>query len=438
MAKEKKTKEDSFPLDLKKIIKKNTYNQKETKDILKNVRETIKKIDKALDKNNILAKSILGGSSAKGTFLKGEFDCDVFVRFSEEYKQNSEKISDFLEPVIKDITDDSYQRVHGSRDYFQFQEKGIEFEIVPVIYIDDYTQALNVTDVSPLHVAWIKEKMKKNKNLKDDIILTKTFMKAQELYGAESYIRGFSGHVVDILTAYYGSFLELLKGSTTWEKFQVIDIEKHYKSKEEAKKNLNKSKISPLIVIDPIQKFRNAAASLSNEKFRLMKNIAAGFLEEPDEQYFVRKETSVEDIKNHAKNNNLEAIIIEAEPKSEKKDVAGAKLLKVFNHLSKGFKEHDFKVVDKKWQWQKRDKNTCLMWFYFEKKALPKTKENIGPPLKEKIHVNLFKMKYKNTYKKDNRICAEVKRDYTKPRQLAKELIDSIYVKEKVSDIKLR
>ncbi len=57
--------------------------------------------------------------------------------------------------------------MHGSRDYFQIKEKGFTFEVVPILKIKDAKEAMNITDVSPLHAAWVK----KHKKFADDIAL---------------------------------------------------------------------------------------------------------------------------------------------------------------------------------------------------------------------------------------------------------------------------
>ena len=69
------------------------------------------------------------------------------------------------------------------------------------------SDALNVTDFSPLHVDWVNKNVKR---LRDDIRLAKRFCKVNKLYGAESYIRGFSGYALELLISYYGGFLRFL------------------------------------------------------------------------------------------------------------------------------------------------------------------------------------------------------------------------------------
>src|SRR3989344_5641158 len=125
-------------------------------------------------------KSVIGGSVAKGTWLKNNYDVDVFVKF-----RNNNNLSNRLEKILK-ARFDNIERIHGSRDYFQVHFMGLNFEVIPILDI------------------------KKNSNgLEDDVRLAKYFCKIQEVYGAETYIKGFSGYVLEILIIKYGGFINL-------------------------------------------------------------------------------------------------------------------------------------------------------------------------------------------------------------------------------------
>ena len=226
--------------------------------VLKEVEDFVKLINREIHKNNIKAVCIPGGSVAKGTFLKGDFDVDLFVKFGTGYSNISKLLHKILTPFNPDL-------VHGSRDYYQIKRK-LNYEIVPVLDITDPDKAENVTDMSPLHVQWVKNHLQKGQD--DEIRLAKKFCKSINVYGAESYIKGFSGHVIDILIIHYGSFHKLLEATKKWKPKVIIDTEKYYKSSRELLFNMNQSKISgPMIIIDPILKTRNAASALSYEKF---------------------------------------------------------------------------------------------------------------------------------------------------------------------------
>ena len=158
------------------------------------------------------ARAILGGSGAKGTWLSGNHDVDIFVLFDyKKYADKSGELSNLLEKYLKKAFPKAkIERLHGSRDYFQLSFKGLMFEVVPILKISKAEQARNITDISPLHSAWVNKHAAK---VKDDIRSLKQFCKANNLYGAESYIGGFSGYVLEIVTAYYGSFEKVLKAS---------------------------------------------------------------------------------------------------------------------------------------------------------------------------------------------------------------------------------
>ncbi len=235
------------------------------KDVVNKCIIVLDSINSEIKKKKIKAMAVLGGSIAKGTFLKDDYDCDIFVKFNLSYKKKD--ISNLLEKILK--TFPRVNRIHGSRDYFNFKSNGINFEIVPVLNIKKAEQEINITDCSPLHVKWVKDNLDKNPKLSDEIRLTKAFCKACNVYGAESYLRGFSGHVLDILTIYYNGFIPLLENAVKWKEKEVIDFNNYHKGS--ALERLNKSKLSSLIVIDPIQPERNAAAVLSKENFLLFK-----------------------------------------------------------------------------------------------------------------------------------------------------------------------
>ena len=158
--------------------------------------EFIQKLKKIKD-----VKFIIGGSISKDTWLKGTNEVDIFAKFNYlKFKNKSDKISEVL---LKELNKIFYvKRVHGSRDYFHVQFKKLTFEIVPILDVKKPEQVMNVTDLSPLHIDFVRKYPK----LKDEIRLLKVFCKANSLYGAESYVSGFSGYALEVLVIYYKSF----------------------------------------------------------------------------------------------------------------------------------------------------------------------------------------------------------------------------------------
>ncbi len=406
------------------------------KEIFARLNSIIKKINQ--NQKNI--KAVLGGSGAKGTWLK-TFDADIFVLFDySKFRDKSDKLSDILEKILRKKSK-KFIRIHGSRDYFQIRQNGFTFEIIPILKIKKAEQAKNITDVSPLHSNWVK----KHKKLINEMKLTKQFCQAQNVYGAESYIRGFSGYVCEILTVYYGSFLNLIKNAAKWQDKVVVDIEKYYRGKD-VFKIVNTSKlISPLIVIDPVQKDRNAAAALSNEKFEMFKKAAKDFLNNPSKTFFINKDIKELFFKLKSKNNreifyglrskNTKLVILKIKPVAGKIDVVGTKLLKIYEFLNRQLQKHGFKIIKSGWEWNKKDDG--LFYYLFDKKQLPRTIELEGPPLAIKHHVEQFKKIHKHTFNKSKRIFALEKRKYTSPEDLLKNLSMHEFVRERGKSMKI-
>lgn len=399
--------------------------------ILKEIAPTEFDKKKALTKINSFINGLnlkdlkleLGGSFAKDTWLKNNFDVDIFVRFPYE-KYKDKDISMILQNRLKKA-----KVVHGSRDYFQIKKKKFVYELIPVLDIKDAKDAVNITDVSPLHALWVK----KYNEYSDQIRLIKKFCKANGFYGAESHMRGFSGYVLEILTIYHKTFLDLIKSACDWNKGHVIDVEKHYSNKKDALLNLNKDKLSPLVIIDPVDKNRNAAAVLSEEKFERFVELCRKFMRNPSDEFFKDKKVDIKGLRLKANGNKL--VLFKVKLLNGKKDVVGSKVLKVFAYINKRIKEEGFELVDCDWSFENR-----LLWYYVKDEILSEYKKHYGPPVKEEKHLELFKKKWKGYefYDDGARVFVRVKRKYRDLKGFFKNLVKDPYIKENVKGLRFR
>ena len=366
---------------------------------------------KKLNKNLNGAEAIIGGSVAKGTWLKGEHDVDVFVLF---YKDG--RLSDILEYALKKSFK-NVERIRGSRDYFQIRVYGLNFEIVPVLKIKNAKDAKNITDVSPMHIAWVKKNIGK---LNNDVRLLKRFCKAQCVYGAESYIKGFSGYVTEILIIYYKGFENLVKNAVNWKYGMVLDVEAH-------KSKIEKSKLSPLVIIDPVDNKRNACAALSEEKFKRFISACKGYLTNPGKNFFEVKEINIKDLKD-------KDIILRVFPLEGRKDVIGAKILKCLEIIKNKLKEEGYVVVESDWYWNKE----ALFWFKVKSIELPPYKKHYGPPVHMKDNVNDFKLKWKGyNILEEGKIYVNIPRENIKLSDFMKKLIKNEDFKGYVAGIRI-
>ena len=185
-------------------------------------------------------------------------------------------------------------------------------------------------------------------------------------------------------------------------------------------------------MIDPVQADRNAAAALSQEKFDLFKKQAKEFVKKPSEKFFEINEIDEDSLKKKSKNNEL--ILIDITPKKGKKDVIGCKLLKALDFINRKLQKNDFNIIEQGWKWNKK----ALFYFIVKKEKLSDKIKIMGPPIKLKEHVKNFKKKYKKISIKNNKIYAEIKREFKNPKDLVKSLKKETYIKEKTNSFEVR
>ncbi len=213
-------------MDLKKILNRIKPDKEEQRNMLKLVRVVLHKIN---IKDAVVS---LGGSGAKDTWIKGSHDIDIYVRFNyNKFKDNHQEISSLLGKALRKKFNE-IMKLHGSRDYYQIKYKNFTIEVIPILDIHDPEQAKNITDISKLHVDYVL----KHSRFSNDVRLAKAFSKANNIYGAESYISGFSGYLLELLVIHYKGFMNLIRNAAKWKDQTIIG------NKEDVK-DLNESKL---------------------------------------------------------------------------------------------------------------------------------------------------------------------------------------------------
>ncbi|MFP4523302.1 MAG: CCA tRNA nucleotidyltransferase [Candidatus Woesearchaeota archaeon] len=383
-------------------------------------------------RKNFSIEIVPGGSTAKDTFLKGDYDLDIFVRFKKPSKNMSEALEFLILSVGKTIGV-PVQRVHGSRDYFTMTYEGFCFEFVPVKYIQSVQDVENITDMSPLHVSWFLQRAPFQ--LHDDIRLAKQFCKAARVYGAESYINGFSGHVIDILVLYYGGFEQLLEAAAShWQKTPLfIDIENH---NPQGLQNLSSSKLqSPLILIDPIDPKRNAAAALLKKCFTKFITQAKEFISHPSKDFFVIPKFS-KTILQQSLSSTTYALLLHFTPLQTSKDIAGTKILKCIEFCQRELEDMGFSIHKKDFFF-KNENETAHAFFILPKADIKKTYTRQGPPISAKQGVKAFREKHSAAYEKNGYWYVDVQRKFTNAFDALRFLITQPYVTTRCKNVRL-
>jgi len=410
-------------LIFKEVLEKVEPPKETIKFIEDSLSNFLKEINKKINSLKINAEIFVGGSFAKKTVIKKDaYDVDIFIRFDKKYKD--ENLSELAKKLLNGVKNIS--TIHGSRDYYKIQISPDFFlEVIPVLKVKNPKESENITDLSYSHVKYINKKVK-TKNILDDIKLAKAFCHANKCYGAESYIGGFSGYSLELLVYHYKGFLKFLKAIVKSKDKLIIDIEKYYRNKNIILMDLNSAKLqSPIILIDPTCKQRNAAAAISEETFAKFKDISEKFLKNPSIKFFEMQKTDLEKIKLNAKKNKFEFVLLECKTDKQEGDVAGSKLLKFYKHLILEIEKY-FDVKEKGFNYN--HKQSARFFFVVKSK-----KEMLfsGPFIKDKSNVKKFKSEHKKTFLKSKKLFAKEKIDFDLKKFISKmKLKDKRKIKE--------
>ena len=364
------------------------------------------------------ATAVIGGSYAKGTLTKSKvYDIDVFLRCHEEPHRVLEKVL----PTLREVSERhgmTLMHLHGSREYLRlWYSPMIVFEIVPVMHLRQGKQVENVTDLSYAHVAWVRKKLLRKRALVKEIALAKLFCKAQRVYGAESYVQGFSGYALECLVIQHGSFMHMLRSLVRVKKGEraVLDPARHYRTARQALLSLNESKTrSPIVLVDPTWKERNVLAALSEESLARFQKAGQAFLKKPDAAFFEQKEVNGEELSLLARRKKAELVTVLLETQKQAGDIAGTKLKKFAELLGVQI-AYRYRVIGKEFSYQGGHEAVAYFLVKGEKQLMQK-----GPPISMKVHARRFREQHANSIVKKNVLYAPLHRETSATAYLRK------------------
>jgi tRNA nucleotidyltransferase (CCA-adding enzyme) len=247
-------------------------------------------------------------------------------------------------------------------------------------------------------------------------------MKANHVYGAESHINGFSGHVVDLLVLAYGSFQDVLQATEEWQPKTIIDVEEHH---DTPMLTLNESKThGPLIVVDPIQPDRNAAAAVNQESYDAFKDAAKAFLKTPSEGAFHIPTLDERFEGAQVNDDDYTTIQVNVDFDDDRHDVSGSRLQKINDHLDRRLNDANFHVET---SFIHHDNTSAII---LTATTTPTTEDNViqGPPLDQENHVERFKAAHDVVEEHMGRVIAHEPNQYETVSEALTDIFEDDYV----------
>ena len=374
--------------------------------------ERINSIGKAEGLN---VKGILVGSSARGTWISGEHDLDIFILFPPHVERHYlEEKGLYIARKIA-LEGDSFEERYAEHPYIHAVIDGFEVDLVPAFNVENASRIKSAVDRTPFHNKYVESRIR---GLEDDVLLLKQFQKGIGVYGSELKTHGFSGYLVELLVICYGSFEKVLKAACDWKFGTLIDIENHGII-------IHKD---PLIMIDPTDPARNVAAALSLDNMGIFMDRACDFLEVPDGSYFhptILQPLLDKDLEDLISTRGTSLIAVGFEAPDEVEDVLFPQLYKLEDSCHEMLERNDFRVYNSG-VWAKE---RAIVLYELESAKLPNVKKHTGPYVGTKEHASAFKAKYdganklSNVYIRNGKYMVEIPRKYSRARKLVESEI---------------
>lgn len=399
---------DNLLMKIKPSKEENEKVQKLSNQMIKVINESAKELD-------VPATAVLVGSVAKGTWLAGNADIDILIKFpletsSEYLKEYGLKIG---HKCIQRMVGSSEER-YASHPYVTGYIDGYYVDFVPCYNITSSIELKSAVDRTLLHTQYIKANLTDKQA--DEVVLLKKFMDSVGTYGSEFKVGGFSGYLCEMLILKYGNFIQTLKtAAKKWNYGYVVDIEDYRTA------NLFKD---PLIAVDPVDKNRNVAAALTVQKMSEFIVAAGNFLHNPSEEYFVLKNYKPKPniMLDQFKNRAIKTVIICFKPPKIPADAIYPQIKKTENSIVKVAESEGFSVFGSE-SWTDEN-DLAVILIEFETWKLPYIKKHEGPQIWIREHQERFLEKYgNNAWIEDDRWVVGVKREYMDAELLLSDLM---------------
>jgi len=370
------------------VSKKVTPSDEERKGILDLAERLKDKVVAATAEEGIKARVRVEGSVAKDTWLREEPDIDIFVCVPITIPR--EAFGTRCLKIARKATEGSKQvERFAEHPYLEAKVDDTIVNIVPCYQVEQ-GEWISATDRTPFHTDYIKACL--NEDVCREIRLLKQFMKGVGVYGAEIKIGGFSGYLCELLVLNCDSFVQVLESFADWKGRRIIDYEELYEGKEE---DLGIIFEEPLVVVDPIDKGRNVAAAVRQERLNEFVVAAREFLESPDRRFFWPSEIvalSSQELVDALETRGSRIVSVNFGKVDAVPDVLWGQLYKSQRALRRMLRRYDFTMIrDSVWS-DEEDLNVFI--FEMEKRSLPLIRRHWGPPIRKREECEEFLQKH--------------------------------------------
>ncbi len=344
----------------------------------------------AVDETGLEGIASLQGSVAKDTWLHDHADLDIFIQFPASVDR-SEWTGRVLPILRKEFGKYRMLERYAEHPYLEFfADSEVRVNVVPCYNVEK-GKWLSATDRTPFHKEWMNRKL--NDVVRLQVRLLKRYCMGTGVYGAEIKTGGFSGMLVETLTVYYKTFLDVLRMASGWKEGTVVDVENYYQSRDGTVRK--KFDDAPLIVIDPVDPDRNLAAALRPERLWSFVASAREFLEAPDWRFFYPPNPrlrTIPELKKRLTRPGTDILGLAFKHDEMIPDILWGQLYRLERTLTELMDRYEFQVMRSR-AWSDEKKQSVIL-YELEQAVLSETQVRQGPPVERAQESRSFIEKY--------------------------------------------
>ncbi|QHS16869.1 CCA tRNA nucleotidyltransferase [Halopenitus persicus] len=331
------------------------------------------------------------GSTARGTWLSGDRDIDLFVRFPTDLPRAD--LERYGLSIGHAVLPDGHEE-YAEHPYVTGTLEGFDVDLVPCYDVADASEIRSAVDRTPFHDAYLSARL--TDDLAADVLLAKRFLKGIGAYGSDLRTRGFSGYLTELLVVEHGGFEPLLRAAADWHPPVRLDPEDHGTATFD----------DPLVVIDPTDPERNVAAVCSGRNLARLQHHARAYLADPSPTPFfppAREPISADAVREHVDRRGTTPIAIVLEPPALVDDQLWPQLRKSRDGIVRALEDRQFPVLrsrtmvegepaaaDRARGTGSADRGRAVILIEPLRESLPAVATHRGPPVAVREHAEGF------------------------------------------------
>jgi len=364
----------------------------------------------------------LEGSLAKDTWISTDVDADVFILFPPSYeKQQMGNL--VIEHARKAFGAKRVGLRYAEHPYATVKLTGVDVDFVPC-YRSTPPNWLSATDRTVYHTVFVNENF--DARLRDEARILKAFLKGIDIYGAEIRVEGFSGFLSELLVLWAGGFLNALRRLSEAKMPLVVDVEGLTTAQNPAE--VANAFRSEFVVIDPVDRERNVASSVSADNLANLVWASRSFLAEPSESFFSPRR--VQRVPKQLRRWEARLVCVRVAPWDVPPDVLWGQVHRIRRKMEGELVKAGFRVY-KSGDWTDESEEVLFL-FALDDNSLPSSLLHLGPSAFDYPNSEAFLARHHSDqhvisgpYIKDGRWAVLLRRDAIKVNEILKSALVS-------------